>query len=864
MLCHITNIIRTAVVWFRGRQTKSILLHAIQKLDWILNPENKNCAIVRNRMGSDIRSPERDDNGGGRTMTGYIYLPFSPIPLFGRRETLDRVYSYFTSTPISSITSTFLQPRVSVLWGMPGVGKTQIAVTLAYMLKRLIPNIFWISSDQNHNLADGFMKIARLVDSIPDKCLVDQNMAISEVKKWLQSSSQDWLLVFDNVSDSGSLEKFWPLGERGRILVTTRNVGLLCPYTTYLEPIIPFSDNEGVDCLLGFLPDDLRQDAKRSPEIISELVSELGALPLALFQAASFICQTRCPISKYLSLFKDSTHCAALLDLGEHMNNACKTSVGATFKLAYESVGSLNRKSRELLDMLSWFNPDKIPEDILNPSFGLFEGNPVMFETTMAVLLRFGLLVRSKGSSSIHRLIQTTVTHQMDLETRLESFQRGIRYIKASFSTVPSCDSLFPIDCPPLDEVRHVLSQILTICQKHQEYRIELYDPGFADLCSWTGCYFMDISNMEGARQMFQKSHDIYEKFDECKHQRAIILGGLGWLVMREGKLDEALGVTNEAVELMEAAVGPSHPHNSWVLSNRGRIHLFSGEIQQSLEDARRSFDIMKQVDQVHQHTEQSTAALSVYRNFYAISLYTHISGGVSGDLYEPSLENTKNTFTEMMEPEEMEAMKEPIELCRENIQVLLNKSGLTISLAWVELSLSWMLLYIGDLEDAERTTLESLKHIQQDYPPEGCGVGVAKIQLADCYFRRGNTMQAFCEYSEALENLESSVGRQNPLYVIGSHKMANFLCQCGRYEEACKLYEFCLVRLRKLYGESNPATKMTENNLGIALININEKVRGLQFLCGSLVYREHCYGNLHKLTRRAKMNYEAACTPDN
>ncbi|KAF8251353.1 hypothetical protein K440DRAFT_658774 [Wilcoxina mikolae CBS 423.85] len=834
---------RSIFVWFRSHQTKLVYLRAVQELHWILDVENKNRSTILNQLSPDVcstRSERCDDTGGRKiTKTEYICLPFDPIPRFyGRKDTLYRVYNYFTNTSAGDVSSTSVHPRAFVLWGMPGVGKTQIAVTLAHMFKRLIPNIFWISSDQHHNLADGFMQIAKVVDSIPDNCLVDQSMAISEVKKWLQRSSQDWLLVFDNVPDSRSLEKFWPLGERGRILVTTRNAGLSGPCTTHSEQVRPFSDSDGVDCFLGFLPDDLRHDAAEDSEIISELVSELGALPLALSQAASFICEGRCPIATYLRLFKDRAHCAALLDPVEHMNIACNMSVGATFKLAYESVGSLNRKARELLDMLSWFDPDMIPEDILNPSFGLFEGNPVMFEAAMKVLLRIGLLVRSKGSSSIHRLIQTTVIHQMNSESRLESFQRGIRYIEASFSTVPARDSLFPLNLPPVGEVRHVLPQIMSLYQKHQEFDCELQDSGFADLCCWMGSYFMNISNMEGATQMFQKSHDIYAQFEECKHQKASVLGGLGWLVMREGRLDAALEVINEAVQLMEAAVGPSHPHNSWVLANRGRIHLFRGDIQQSLEDTRRSFDIMKQVDQVHQHTEQSTVVLSVYRSFYAISLYAHIRGGVSGDLYEPNLECAKNAFIETIEPEELEAMKEPMELCRESIRILLNKPGFTVSLAWMELSLSWMLLYIGDqyLEDAERMTLESLKHIQLDYPSETCGVGVAKIQLADCYSRRGDAMQAFCEYSGALKNLESSVGRKNPLYIIGSHKMANFLCQCGRYEEARKLYEFCLVELSRLYGESNPATKMTENNLGIALINVSdrEKVRGLELLYGS------------------------------
>jgi tetratricopeptide (TPR) repeat protein len=268
----------------------------------------------------------------------------------------------------------------------------------------------------------------------------------------------------------------------------------------------------------------------------------------------------------------------------------------------------------------------------------------------------------------------------------------------------------------------------------------------------------------------------------------------------------------------------------------------------------------MNQVDQEFQHTEASTTALSIYRNFHAISLYSHIRGGFSGDLYEPSLENQENMFGEGIDPEEIEAMKEPIELSHESIRVLRKRPGWEPSLAWVELSLSWMLLYIEDLKGAERTTLDSLNHFLEVYPPEFCGVGVAKIQLADCYLRQGYVIQAYREYRAALEIFELSVGRQNPLYIIGFHKMANFLCQVGSYKEACDHYEFCLAEFTKLYGESNPTTKMVENNLGIALLKVNERARGLQYLHSSLIYRQNHYGDTHKFTRRAKVNHDAAC----
>ena len=95
------------------------------------------------------------------------------------------------------------------------------------MLKSTIPNIFWISSEGIDNLIDGFMRIAKNISAIPEAYLSDRTLVVSAVKKWLERSTQDWLLVFDNVLDNAELTEFWPSTERGRILITTRHAGTL-------------------------------------------------------------------------------------------------------------------------------------------------------------------------------------------------------------------------------------------------------------------------------------------------------------------------------------------------------------------------------------------------------------------------------------------------------------------------------------------------------------------------------------------------------------------------------------------------------------------------------------------------------------
>ena len=855
----LTNIPATTF-WSRP-EAKIALLDFIKQLDFLVEFAGASIDSLKISQSPEVSSSNRHTVEPRQIMGRRTVLPFNPPPFFfGRQDMLDRLYAFFNGARVSDTYGMGIHPRAFVLWGMPGVGKTQIAITVACMLRKAIPNIFWISSEKPDNLMDGFMGIANQIDEIPKSYLSDRKLVISAVKKWFEHSSQEWLLVFDNVSDSTILAEFWPSGEKGRVLVTTRHAGPLQIYTQDCEHVTPFSNSEGSELFRKILPEDLIQDAGGS-EIISTLVTELGGLPLAIIQAAGYMCEHLCSASKYLSLLKNRVYSVSLLDRVEHMQMPYSVSVNATFKLVYEAIRHSNREAQRLLDLLSWLDPDKIPEDILNPSQGLFRGNQLLFEEAMAALLDAGLLLRSNAFVSIHRLVQATNLSQMGVESRLESFQRSVTCIKASFPSALKFGSLFPLNCPPFDNVRHVLSQILALSQKYREWEIEEQLPDLGELCNWTGSYFLEISNMEGSQKMFRQSHEIYENIAECRQGMAIAAGGLGWLLMREGKLIQALDMASKAVVLMEAAVGPRHAYNAWVLANRGRIHLFNGEILQSLEDTRRSFTIMIHVDEESQNSEESARALSIYRTSYAISLYAQARGGFSGDLYEPSLGSRGCPVGGGTEPDEREALEVPIKLCRESIQVLSERAGWENSLAWMELTLSWMLLYVGDITAAESTTQEALKHVQKDYPLEICGVGVTKIQLADCYSQQGKFMQAMHEYYTALKNLEHSVGHQNPLYIIGSYKWANFLCRLGRYGEARGQYESCLNELTKLYGESNQTTMMVENNLGIVLVRTNEQERGMQLLRASLAYREKRYGGTHKLTKRARLNYGIACS---
>src|ERR1700753_2951958 len=61
-----------------------------------------------------------------------------------------------------------------------------------------------------------------------------------------------WLLIFDNVDTTkeGSIDEFWPSGDRGSILVTARDESSLGQFTGTVHHLQNLSEDEGIKLLM--------------------------------------------------------------------------------------------------------------------------------------------------------------------------------------------------------------------------------------------------------------------------------------------------------------------------------------------------------------------------------------------------------------------------------------------------------------------------------------------------------------------------------------------------------------------------------------------------------------------------------------
>ncbi|TGJ86578.1 hypothetical protein E0Z10_g2205 [Xylaria hypoxylon] len=434
-----------------------------------------NQRTVQKFVDSFINSPRgREEATGPHVATVTIpvrhYIPLQKNKHFvGRTETL-RLLSQQLFTEDG-------HQRVC-LHGLGGVGKTQVAVRIAYEAKdELGFLVIWLPAA---NSATFQQACAEAVKQLAIQAVEDEDPK-EVLQKYLNSDrAGKWLLVIDNVDEMGTLlgssdepgiHRSLPKSDNGRILFTTRSYDIAARVagddTIELKKMSPKEARR-------YLEKKVQLD-HQDDVAATELLVQLTHLPLAITQAAAYLKRNKVSVRQYLDLLlKTESNMAKLMTwdfYDKDRYEGSQNAVALTWQVSFKQICDINATAAELLRFISRIEPKAIPRSMLP----MAESETELIDT-IGTLIGYAFLDIREGSDTydMHSLVH--------LATRTWVNTEG--YEKTAIAdAVAHLSNVFPTDDW---ENRHVWRQYLPHALRAlQEDGIRSEES--TELCFWVG-----------------------------------------------------------------------------------------------------------------------------------------------------------------------------------------------------------------------------------------------------------------------------------------------------------------------------------------------------------------------------------------
>ena len=387
----------------------------------------------------------------------------SRLPLFtGRKSALDWLEKNLILESVEANPGTSCCTKT--VCGLGGCGKTSLAVEFAWSHKHSFPGgVFWINGESDENINKSVAEMLSL-GNIPTSTNDSIDDTLNKFLTWLSKKDLPWLLVMDNVDEmqdpmcpasvkkicKGPWQRTVKSLKNGHILLTTRqnakDAKAFLRYSTddFLE-LSCFSVEDGALFLMKRT--DL-QGESLNPDAIC-LTKELGALPLALEQAAAYITTSPIPLSfneyleKYqavkMRLLKQQPATALSIE-AQH-----RLSVHTTWELNFEFVKEQSPAAASMMRISAFLDSENVPIDVINPGLPELDQeelrecarSKIDIASILKVLSSYSLYSVDHRSKvfSVHKLVQEVVRTSLTPSQREEALLAATRVVYLALCT---------------------------------------------------------------------------------------------------------------------------------------------------------------------------------------------------------------------------------------------------------------------------------------------------------------------------------------------------------------------------------------------------------------------------------------------
>ncbi|KAG4431135.1 hypothetical protein IFR05_013384 [Cadophora sp. M221] len=666
--------------------------------------------------------------------------------------------------------------------GLGGVGKTQLALELAYQVRDKYRNcaVIWIPATNTESLHQAYLDVARQLGIAG--CEDIQADVKRLVKDHLsKESAGQWLLVFDNADDinmwtgqvgsklgSDRLINYLPSSKHGCILFTSRDRKTAVKLAQ--QNIIQLTEM-GEDVALQLL-----QKCLIDPGLVNDksntktLLQELTYLPLAIVQAAAYINENGIAFADYLSLLTDQEEEVIKLlseEFEDHgMYRNVKNPVATTWLISFQQIRHRDPLVADYLSFMCCIDPKDIPQSLLPP--GPSRKKEI---DAIGTLDAYSFISKRPADQALdlHRLVHLATRNWLRKEQLLAQWTESV---------VERLEDVFPDDDHNnrsiwrtyLPHARCVLESSLG--DRDRQSRLSL---------SWRYaiCLYAD-GQWNEAEAAYIEGLEIEKKELGADHPDTLIsMANLASTYRNQGRWEKAEKLELQVMETRKTKLGADHPDTLSSIANLASTFRKQGRWEEAEKLQLEVMETSKtKLGADHPHTLSSMANLAA----------TYRSQGRWEEAEKLELQVMKTSKTKLGadHPDTLSSIA--------NLASTYRKQG-----RWKE------------AEKLELQVMETRKtKLGADHPDTLSSIA----SFASTYRNQGRWEEAEKLQLEVMETSKTKLGADHPDTLSSIANLASTFRQQGRWEEAEKLQLEVMETSKTKLGADHPNTLSSIANL--------------------------------------------------
>ncbi|MEV0733691.1 tetratricopeptide repeat protein [Polymorphospora sp. NPDC050346] len=685
-----------------------------------------------------------------------VNLPIRPGIFIGRTNPLDHLDKHLAA-PGGVV--------VQAVHGLGGIGKSTLAARWAAGRTGDFNPVWWITADSPAAIDAGLAGLAMALQPELGGLLPSDALRERAVQ-WL-ASHQGWLLVLDNVTDPADITNLLARASAGRYLITSRRAAGWTGIAATIRLNVLNSD-EAVEVVAAIM-----RDYSNEPDLsgIAEVCAELGCLPLAVEQAASFMAQAGVPPREYLSML--AAYPAAMYSAAGEETDAERT-IARIWRVTLDRFVD-EPLTADTLRVLAWYSSEAIPRTLLD---GLAE--PPAIAQAIRRLAAYNMLTTDldTGTVTLHRLVQAVArtADPHDPHRQADDIETARQFAAHALIAALPHDQRDPTSWPAY---RSLLVHLEAFARHSPEHP----DPVTGVLLIELGAFLEEQGAANRAVRYIERGVAALGN-DEEDHLFRVLKAQmlLAKTYLSAGDLKRAVTLHEQILAKTRRISGDENALALSAVANLAVSYGAAGSLEQAFPLLERAL-----ADSRRLRGDKDRETLIVASN---LAFVVQARGDVSRaiDLQEQIVTG----ITELMGADHPDT--------------LAMQSNLACSLAKA-----------GELQRAtalHEEVLEGRRRVLGDDHP---ATFESANDLAGVYEATGDKVRAFKLYRRTYDDRRRVLGEDHPDTFISASDLADTYLQAGNLGRAISLNEKTLAARRRVLGDDHPDTLQSASNLAHA-----------------------------------------------